>query len=81
MLAADRLLREGYVAAIRDPMGEPAARTTLIDYTTTSKGSATPHLQELFDLAPEDIISAPDPSAGVRYQLIVGANYQPCPTQ
>lgn len=79
ILAADRLLRQGYAAVIRAADHTDYARTTLIDFTTTSKGSALPHLQDMFGLSADDIVFAPDPDSPVRYRLIVGADYVTCP--
>ncbi len=77
-LAADRLLRQGYVAIIGEPDRRDYARTQLVDFTSTSKGSAIPYLQEMFQVAPENIISAPDPDSPVQYRLIIGADYETC---
>jgi LCP family protein required for cell wall assembly len=80
LLAIDRLVHEGYAPALGAPDRTDYARTILIDFTTTSKGSAVPYLQEMFGLTADDIVSMPDPSSEVRYRLIIGADYETCPS-
>ncbi len=77
-LAADRLIREGFTAIIGQPDRRDYAQTRLIDFTSTSKGSAIAYLQWMFNVAPENVISAPDPNAPAPYRLIIGADYQTC---
>lgn len=77
-LAADRLLRQGYVAVIGEPDHRDHGYTQLIDFTSTSKGSAIPYLQEMFQVADANVISAPDPESPVQYRLIIGSDYQTC---
>jgi LCP family protein required for cell wall assembly len=77
-LAADRLLREGFVAVIGQPDRRDYAQTQLIDLTSTAKGGAAPHLRSMFGVTPENVIAAPDPNAAADYRLIVGADYQTC---
>jgi len=77
-LAADRLFREGFVAVIGQPDRPDYAQTRLVDFTSTAKGSAVPYLQWMFNVAAENVSSAPDPNAGVQYRLIIGADYQTC---
>jgi len=77
-LAADRLFRQGFVAAIGQPDRRDYPQTQLIDFTSTAKGSAVPYLQWMFQVSAENVISAPDLNGGVQYRLIVGADYQTC---
>jgi LCP family protein required for cell wall assembly len=78
-LAADRLLREGFSASTGQPDRRDYSQTQLIDFTGMTKGSGVPYLQSMFNISPENVVSAPDPNAGVQYRLIVGADYQTCP--
>jgi LCP family protein required for cell wall assembly len=78
-LAADRLLREGFVAVIGQPDRQDYAQTQLIDLTSTAKGGATPYLQWMFGISPENVITAPGPDADAQYRLIIGADYRACP--
>ena len=77
-LAADRLFREGFVAVIGEPDRHDYAQMQLQDFTDTSKGSAIPYLQWMFNVSGENVISAPDPGANAQYRLIIGADYQTC---
>ncbi len=78
-LAADRLFREGFGAIITPSDRHDYAQTILIDYTVSDKGSAAPYLQWMFNIAPENVIDAPNPDGGgVAYRLIIGADYQTC---
>jgi len=77
-LAADRLLREGFVTVIGQPNRRDYPQTQLIDFTSTTKGSGLPHLQWMFNLSAENVISAPDPGMPVAYRLIIGIDYQTC---
>jgi hypothetical protein len=53
--------------------------TYLVDFTDTTKGSAIPYLQSMFNVSPENVIVAPSPETGMRYRLVIGADYQTCP--
>jgi len=77
-LAADRLLRQGFGAVIGQTDRQDYPQTQLTDFTSTAKGSAVPYLQWMFDISPENVVSAPDPNVPVQYRLIVGADYQTC---
>ncbi len=90
-MAADRLFREGFGAIIDlvdvidqvDVIGQTDrrdyAQTQLIDYTVSAKGSAASYLQWMFNIAPDNVIAAPNPDGGgVAYRLIIGADYQTC---
>ncbi|MEA3340280.1 MAG: LCP family protein [Chloroflexota bacterium] len=78
-LAADRLFRVGFVAAIGQPDRQDYSQTQLINFTTTTKGSAVPYLQWMFNVSDENIIASPNPDGGgAAYRLIIGADYQTC---
>jgi polyisoprenyl-teichoic acid--peptidoglycan teichoic acid transferase len=77
-LAADRLVRQGFPVFIGEPDRRDYAQTILIDYTTTTKGSAVPYLQAMFGISSEDVISTPSPDMPVQYRLIIGADYETC---
>jgi LCP family protein required for cell wall assembly len=78
-LAADRLWREGFAVAIAEPDRKDYAQMQLVDFTSPGEGSAAPHLQRMFKVAPENVSSAPNPEAGAEYRLVIGADYQTCP--
>ena len=77
-LAADRLFREGFVAVIGEADSWNYPQTKLIDLTSTSKGSAIPYLQWMFNVSAENVVSAPDANSGVQYRLIIGHDYETC---
>jgi LCP family protein required for cell wall assembly len=78
LLAADKLLLNGFLVTNIQGADTYYEQTVLIDYTTTSKGSPLPLLQRLFNVWGGNVISQPDPNSPVPFRLIVGAAYQPC---
>ncbi len=77
-LAADRLMREGFGVVISDPDRRDYAQTQLIDFSVTAKGSAASYLRWMFNVAPSNVTSAPDPDAPFPYRLIIGSDYDTC---
>jgi polyisoprenyl-teichoic acid--peptidoglycan teichoic acid transferase len=77
-LAADRLFREGFSAIIGQPDRRDYAQTQLIDLTSLTKGSATSYLRWMFNVSPENVITASDPNAPAQYCLIIGADFETC---
>ena len=77
-LATDRLFREGFVAVIGQPDRRDYLQTQLINFTSSIKGSAVPHLQWMFGISNENVISRPDSNMPAQYRLIIGADYQTC---
>lgn len=76
-VAAYRLRLEGFeVTSVIDVPFEP--RTRVIDFTTTPKGSPLPKLVSLYHLQPGDVTSQPTSDSTVDFQIILGANYNPC---
>jgi LCP family protein required for cell wall assembly len=78
LLAADKLLLNGFVVQNNQPADTYYAQSTIIDYTWSPKGSPLPLLQRLFNVSDANVISQPDPNSPVSFRLIVGAEYQPC---
>ncbi|MGC9400493.1 MAG: LCP family protein [Anaerolineae bacterium] len=77
LVAAYRLDLEGFeVTEIKDVEGRP--RTTVLDFTTTDKGSRLWKLRQLYDLESEDVVSQPTEGSAVDYRVILGWNYNPC---
>jgi LCP family protein required for cell wall assembly len=77
LLAADKLLRNGFeIAEVRqaDKLYEDS---TILDFTNDPKGSPLPLLQRLFNA---DVVHPADGEvgSGTPFRLIVGATYQPC---
>jgi LCP family protein required for cell wall assembly len=77
-LAADRLSREGFVAVPGAADRRDHEATHLVDFTGTSKGSAIPYLQWMFNIPESRVLSEPNPDAGVQYRLVIGYDYLTC---
>ncbi len=77
-LAADRLYREGFGAIIGQPDRRDYAQTQLIGLTSLTKGSAASYLRWMFNVAPENVITASDLNAPAQYRLIIGADFETC---
>lgn len=78
-LAIFRLERYNYqVVQPDDPRADFRADSAIIDFTETSKGSRVSQLRRLFNVPAENVVAHPDPNSPIAYQLIVGANYDPC---
>lgn len=79
ILATDRLVWAGYIVPAYGPADrQDYARTQIVDYTTTRKGSRLPALMELFKVSQADVVFRPDPNSPAPYRVIIGANYNPC---
>ena len=77
IVAADRLGDLGFrIAEVRN-VEERVARTQIIDFTTTKKGSALPLLQRTFNIKDDNIVEQPT-ADGPRYRIIVGPDFNPC---
>jgi LytR cell envelope-related transcriptional attenuator len=77
IVAADRLAELGFNVVEVRQADNLYSRTTIIDYTTTSKGSAIPLLQRTFDIKDDQIVDQPTKD-GPRYRVIVGPDFNPC---
>ncbi len=86
VLAADRLASEGYAVTNVAPADRNNyARSQMVDFSTTTKGSRRSLLAALFRVADSNILVQPggngsytDGTEPAQYRLIVGADYQPC---
>jgi LCP family protein required for cell wall assembly len=83
ILAADRLLRNGFEVTDIHQSDSVYERSLILDFTTSPKGSPLPLLQRLFDADVErgQTALAPleaDTGVVAPFRLIVGADYQPC---
>lgn len=78
VVAADRLLWEGILAS---PLGQAEAtqdKTTLIDYTGSTKGSSLETLVRVLNINPNDVQFEPDPNRSVDFRIVLGRNYNSC---
>jgi LCP family protein required for cell wall assembly len=77
-VAADRLGWDGFTVLSWGKADTLYDHTTLIDYTTTQKGSRLSALADLFGVAPDNVLKQPDRNSPVAYRVIVGADFEPC---
>jgi LCP family protein required for cell wall assembly len=78
-LAVETLHNEGFAV---QPLGDtqPAyPATTLIDYTTSAKGSPVKRLQAILHIDDQHVIAQPDANSPVQFQVVLGPDYNPCP--
>jgi LCP family protein required for cell wall assembly len=78
-LAAETLANEGFAPILGQPDGAAYDTTTIIDFTTSSKGSPVKKLQFYVHVADKDVIAQPDPNSPAPFRLILGGDYNPCP--
>lgn len=79
ILATDQLQWAGYIVpSFQTADRQDYARTQIVDFTTTPKGSRLPALMRLFNVDQADVISQPDPNSPAPFRVIVGANYNSC---
>jgi len=77
-VAAERLRWEGFEVVSIVPTTDSYPRTQIVDFTTTSKGSATPLLMRLYWRYYSDVILQPTEERTVDYRIILGSDYDPC---
>ena len=78
-LAIETLHNEGFGVQPMGPTDSTYAATTLIDYTTSAKGSALKRLQAMLHVDDQHVVAQPDAASPVQFQVIVGADYNSCP--
>jgi LCP family protein required for cell wall assembly len=78
LLAADRLVRSGFFATAIRQRDELYEKTTIFDYSHSTKGSPLPLLERLFTASSSHVSIEPGEESGVSFRLIIGADYQPC---
>jgi hypothetical protein len=78
-LAAETLRNEGFAPSLGAGSADVQAVTSLVDLTTSAKGSPVKVLQHLLHLSDKDVQSLPDASTPVQFRVILGQDYNPCP--
>jgi LCP family protein required for cell wall assembly len=78
-LAAETLRGDGFGITYGEPADAAYAETMLIDHSTSSKGSPVERLRTLLHLAPEQVISQPNPDSPTQFTLVLGSDYNSCP--
>ena len=77
LAAVDRLSELGFRIVDVQAADRLYDRTTIIDYTTTPKGSAVPLLTRTFGIRQDRVVAQPSPD-GPRYRIIVGPDFRTC---
>lgn len=77
-VAAERLRWEGFEVVSVGPADGTYARTQIVDFTTSSKGSAVPRLMRLYRRGSGDVISQPTKNNTADFRVILGSDYDPC---
>jgi hypothetical protein len=78
LLAADRLLRNGFQVAEMREIDELHEETAILDFTSSSKGSPIPLLTDLFDADSTHVSLEAGSEASAPFRLVVGTDYRPC---
>ena len=79
--AAYRLRELGFNVVSITQSEQPLAKTQVVDFTTTSKGSALPLLQRTFNIKASQIITQPVTGAAPdapKYRILAGRDFQTC---
>lgn len=77
LAAADRLKELGFVITAIKPADRLYAKTTVLDHTTTKKGSPLPLLLRTFNINAKNVIAQPKPD-GPRFSIIIGPDFNTC---
>lgn len=77
-LAAETLASEGFAPVFGAPEGAAYNTTTLIDFTTTTKGSPLKRLQSILHVADGAVLAQPDAASEAQFRLILAEDYNSC---
>jgi LCP family protein required for cell wall assembly len=77
-VAAERLRWEGFAVVNVGPADGAYPRTQIVDFTTSSKGSAISWLMRLYRRDASDVISQPTEDSALDFRVILGSDYDPC---
>jgi anionic cell wall polymer biosynthesis LytR-Cps2A-Psr (LCP) family protein len=76
--ATDRLRELGFVV-VESKRVPVQPKSQIVDFSTSSKGSAVPLLQRSFGLSAQAIVAEPQQRPdGVRYRIVAGADFNTC---
>ena len=79
LLAIDRLFRAGFPAVAGEADRQDHGRTQLIIFSEHIKGTGAGYLQQMFDVADDQVIHQPGGSSDFGFRLVIGADYETCP--
>jgi LCP family protein required for cell wall assembly len=77
-VAAERLRWEGFQVLSVERAGEIRPRTQIVDFTTTPNSWVLNRLMRLYKRGSDDVVSQPTEQRGVDFQVLLGADYDPC---
>ena len=77
-VAAERLRWEGFVVVRLQRAEEIFPRTQIVDLRTSPGGWPLPRLMDLYKREGSDVISRPTEPSDVQFQVLLGADYDPC---
>jgi LCP family protein required for cell wall assembly len=79
-LAAETLANEGFAPVIGAPDTSTVyEQTTLVDFTTSPKGSPLKKLQSYLHVADSNVVAQPDANSAAQFRVILGNDYNACP--
>lgn len=78
VVASARLRDLGFAVAGVRQADRVYGQTVVIDFGTSQKGSAIPLMQRSFALKPQNVVSRPTAGSAVRYQVVIGEDFDPC---
>jgi LCP family protein required for cell wall assembly len=79
-LAAETLASEGFAPVIGAPDSSTVYETTtLVDFTTSPKGSPLKKLQFYLHVEDKNVTAQPDAASAAQFRVILGNDYNPCP--
>jgi LCP family protein required for cell wall assembly len=76
-VAVERLRWEGFHVVAVETV-DPVARTHVVDFTTSDKGSPLELLTQLYRLRPEDVVREPTEGGPADLRIVLGGDYNPC---
>ncbi|MCS7060397.1 MAG: LCP family protein [Anaerolineae bacterium] len=80
-VAQDRLIWEGFAVYRTEPVSQTVqANTQIVNFATTAKGSPIARLANIFRVTRQHIQADPDPSSAVVARIVLGENYNSCPS-
>jgi anionic cell wall polymer biosynthesis LytR-Cps2A-Psr (LCP) family protein len=77
VVATDRLRELGFEVVDTMDAEQVISQTQIVDFTTTTKGSALPRLQSAFKVKAQNIVAEPVED-GPRYRIVAGRDFDPC---
>ncbi|MFW6136162.1 MAG: LCP family protein [Chloroflexota bacterium] len=77
-VAAERLRWEGFNVVRVQPADEILPRTQIVDLRTTPSSWPLSRLMRLYGREGSDVISRPTEESDVHFQILLGADYDPC---